>query len=116
MCLHDRLAHASIAPRWQVSPISFEASDFEVGRGTAVMDTAPASRLRARLVARAWADDDFKRRLLADPQGTLAEEGIDIPEGVQLSVQESTADRPILVIPPRPADLLSETDLGAVFG
>ena len=33
----------------------------------------PSPALGARVVARAWTDDDFRRRLLADPADTLAE-------------------------------------------
>ena len=53
----------------------------------------------ARVVARAWVDDDFKARLLADSRSALAEMGIDLPEETpHLSVVENTADLHHLVV------------------
>ena len=53
----------------------------------------------ARVVARAWADDDFKARLLADSRSALAEMGIAIPEETpHLTVVENTADVHHLVV------------------
>ena len=53
----------------------------------------------ARVVARAWVDDDFKARLLADARSALAEMGIDIPEETpHLAVVENTADVHHLVV------------------
>ena len=69
-----------------------------------------------RLIAKCWADEAFKRRLLADPAGTLAAEGMALPEGVTLRVVEDTAQTVTLVIPPRPTDLSDEALEGAVGG
>ena len=47
----------------------------------------------ARVVARAWADDGFKARLLNDSRSALAEMGIRIPEETpHLTVVENTED------------------------
>ena len=47
----------------------------------------------ARVVARAWADDGFKARLLNDSRSALAEMGIPIPEETpHLTVVENTED------------------------
>jgi len=69
-----------------------------------------------RLVARAWDDDGFRQRLLAEPEAVLREEGIDVPEGVEVRVEEegSTpgAGAAYLRLPARPgADDLVEDDL-----
>ncbi|MDQ1256680.1 MAG: hypothetical protein QG656_1279 [Candidatus Hydrogenedentes bacterium] len=58
----------------------------------------------SRIVAKAWADEDYKARLLADPAAVLAEEGVAIPEGVALTVVENTPTHMHLVLPPVPAD------------
>ncbi|MBK5964537.1 NHLP leader peptide family natural product precursor [Thiocystis minor] len=58
-----------------------------------------------QLIAKCWADDAFKQRLLADPAGTLAAEGIDVPAGVSVTVAENTEQVFHLVIPARPSDL-----------
>jgi hypothetical protein len=44
----------------------------------------------SRLVARAWAEPEFKKRLLADPATVLKENGVVVPPGVQVRVLEST--------------------------
>lgn len=73
--------------------------------------TTPAQG--AAIVARAWSEPEFKARLLADPEGTVAEYGIDTGH-VQLYVVENTPTlhnvivctlcscypRPLLGIPP----------------
>jgi hypothetical protein len=42
-------------------------------------------------VARAWDDDGFRRRLLAEPEAVLREEGLEVPEGVAVRVVEDGA-------------------------
>ena len=63
-----------------------------------------------RLSAKCWADDAFKQRLLADPAGTLAAEGMAVPEGVTIRVVEDTA-REVTLFPggadPPPAKVMS---------
>lgn len=44
----------------------------------------------ARLVARAWTDPDFKRRLLADASAVVVEEGLAGFEGTHVLVKENT--------------------------
>ena len=66
----------------------------------------------AKIVARAWADEEFKQRLLSDPRSVLDEHGIDVPKGIEFKVVESTSTSVYLVIPPRPGPLEVElTDL-----
>jgi hypothetical protein len=52
-----------------------------------------------RVIAKCWEDDAFKERLLADPAGTLAAEGVEIPEGVTVNVAVDTEATRTLVIP-----------------
>ncbi|TWB15506.1 putative ribosomally synthesized peptide [Nitrospirillum amazonense] len=68
-----------------------------------------------RVVAKAWADDAFKARLLADPVTVLKGEGVDIPAGMAVTVAENTATACTLVLPARPADL-SDEELDVVSG
>ena len=70
----------------------------EVQRQVNLMDgRTPADG--ARVVARAWADEGFKARLLADSRSALAEMGIEIPaETPQLAVVENTEDVHNLVV------------------
>lgn len=61
-----------------------------------------------KIIAKCWADETFKQRVLADPAITLAAEGMALPEGVTVQVVEDTAQEMTLVIPPRPTNLLDD--------
>lgn len=55
------------------------------------------------LTARAWEDELFRARLLADPKGTIEREtGWRLHPGLRLTVHEETPDHRHLVIPARP--------------
>lgn len=69
-----------------------------------------------QLIAKCWADEAFKQRLLADPAGTLKAEGIEVPAGVRVQVVENTAQVSNLVIPARPTDLSDEMLCGIGSG
>jgi hypothetical protein len=59
----------------------------------------------AKLVAMAWMDEGFKKRLESDPAKVLAENGIDIPSGAKVRVIESAADELVLPLPAKPANV-----------
>lgn len=67
------------------------------------------------LIARCWADDGYKRRLLADPITTLQEAGIRVPDGVDVKVVENSATALHLVIP-QPSSDLDAANLASVSG
>jgi hypothetical protein len=70
------------------------------------VEREPQLRRRwGRIVARAWDDDDYRCRLLAEPEAVLREEGFDIPEGAESRVEEGDDgdDGAGLRLPPRPA-------------
>ncbi len=69
-----------------------------------------------KVVAKAWGDDDFKAKLLADPMTVLKEYGLAIPEDVELRVVENTDKVVYLILPPEPAEQLSEEELEMVAG
>lgn len=58
---------------------------------------APGIHLGAKIVARAWTDEDYKRRLLANGKDGAAELGIKVGEA-QLEVIENTEDIHNLVV------------------
>ena len=70
----------------------------------------------AKAVARAWADTDYKAKLLNDSRAALTEMGIDLPEGVAVSVSESTAEHLNLVLPPAPEGEVSDEALQTAHG
>ena len=63
------------------------------------------SKTWARVVAKAWADEEYKRRLLADPAAVAREEGVPVPAGLTLKVVEDAPGTRTLVLPPQPAEL-----------
>ena len=71
------------------------------------VDAVTTSDTWAQVVARAWADETFHTRLLADPTTILYEAGVDVPTGIEVLVQEaSEMGEPYsacLVLPPKPA-------------
>ncbi len=78
----------------------------------AMYDQIPRCR---QLIAKCWAGDDFKRRLLGDTAGTLKAEGIEVPEGFTIDVVENTTHTFTLVIPERQTEL-SDDDLADIAG
>jgi hypothetical protein len=78
----------------------------------------------SQIVGRAWADDDFKQRLLAEPAVVLEEYDLAQPAGLRVEVHEEPAGAPPstddvlrLVLPAKPSEEeLSEEDLCGVGG
>ncbi len=68
-----------------------------------------------RVVAKAWSDEAFKRRLVTDLEAVLKAEGVVVPEGVELRLVENTDKVVHLTIPARPSDL-SDEQLDQVAG
>jgi len=52
----------------------------------------------AQVVARAWIDPEYKKRLLADPTAAIAELGYEGGQGAHMVVVENTPDRHNLVV------------------
>ena len=74
------------------------------------------NRQMQQIIAKCWSDEAFKEKLVADPHTTLAGEGVEIPEGVNINVHSNTADTFHLVIPAMPEDVeLSDKELDEVI-
>ena len=70
-----------------------------------------------QIVAKAWQDDAFKKRLLADPAAVLKEQGLELPAGTQIRVVENTDQVIHLTLPAKPLEReLSEAELEGVAG
>lgn len=69
-----------------------------------------------QVVARAWVDDAFKHRLLAEPNSVLKEQGLDLPPGVDFKIVENTDKVIYLPLPPTPTDTLSDDQLEQIAG
>jgi hypothetical protein len=56
----------------------------------------------AQVVAKAWEDEAFKQRLMANPRAVLQERGLPPPPGQTVRVIENTAETSYLVLPAKP--------------
>jgi hypothetical protein len=74
------------------------------------------ARKYGQVVAKAWADEAFKQRLLAEPATVLREQGIELPDGLEVLMVENTEHRAYLVLPKPPRGELSATELDQVAG
>ena len=74
------------------------------------------SQKMSQLLAKCWADEGFKRKLLADPAATLKAEGVEAPAGLSIKAVENTDKVFHLVIPAKPTGDLSDEDLDKVAG
>jgi hypothetical protein len=77
----------------------------------------------AKIVAKAWDDEAFKKRLLASPVDVLREHGIVVPAGTSVRVEESLRppefrdDLILLPLPAKPTSAeLSDEQLDGVAG
>jgi len=81
------------------------------------MNQEEQGKKMGQLIAKCWADEDFKAKLLADPAAVLKAEGAELPEGITIKAVENTDKVFHLVIPPKPSDSeLSDDDLDNVAG
>ena len=79
------------------------------------MATQTYSEMKARIVAKASEDPEFRARLLADPKATIsAELSINIPENFTVHVHEDNPTTTHMVLPL--SDHLTEDDLAQISG
>ena len=79
------------------------------------MNNDDQSKKIGQILAKCWSDESFKKKLMADPMGTLKTEGAKMPEGLSVNVLENTDKVFNLVIPAKPTDL-TDADLEKVAG
>jgi Nitrile hydratase, alpha chain len=71
--------------------------------------------VEARIIGQAMSDANFRKKLLADPVGTLRGAGVDVPEGVSVQVVQDTATLVHMVLPAPVGDSeISDSDLDMV--
>ncbi|MEO8120546.1 MAG: NHLP leader peptide family RiPP precursor [Rhodoferax sp.] len=68
------------------------------------------------ILAKCWADANFKKQLLTDPTAVLKAEGIEIPAGYTVRVLENTDKVLNYILPPNPNAELSDAELETVAG
>ncbi len=74
------------------------------------MGNAWTNEIRAKVIARAWKDEAFCKRLIDNPKETLREFGVEIPENVDLTVVQEEPNRLYFVLPQPPAKALNLSD------
>ncbi len=80
------------------------------------MDQNEFRKAYGKLVAKAWSDEDFKAKLLADPMKVFKENSIVIPEGIDIRIVENTVDTMHFILPPERSDELTDEELGVNGG
>jgi hypothetical protein len=80
------------------------------------MNQEEQARKISQLIAKCWADEGFKQKVLADPAATLRAEGVELTAGLSYVAHENT-DRVVhLVVPAKPIELSDEYLDGVVGG
>ncbi len=76
------------------------------------------SQIREKIIAKAWKDPAFKKKLQTNPGQALKEMGMNIPANVNVKVIEDTDSSYTFVLPASPANAknLSEAELETVAG
>ncbi len=65
----------------------------------------------AKVVAKAWADEKFKKRLLENPDQVLRENGIDLPKDRHVKIHANDSKLVHFTLPEKPEGDLSENEL-----
>lgn len=64
-----------------------------------------------KIVVRAWKEEDYKQRLIDEPNAALAEMGFVVPKGTNFVVVENTAERKHIVLPAPPGGDVSVSEV-----
>ncbi len=76
------------------------------------------SQSREKIIAKAWKDPTFKKKLLTNSREALKEMGVNLPPNVNVKVVEDTNNSYTFVLPASPANAknLSDAELETVAG
>jgi len=80
------------------------------------MDRQTLLKVWPEIVQKAWADEEFKARLLENPGEVFKERGIELAEGDDIRVVEEAPGVNYFVLPSPPDGELSLSDLESVSG
>ncbi len=73
--------------------------------------TIEERREYAKIIAQAWVDEEFKKRLLDNPAAVLRQNGIEIPEGMTVKVMEKKENEIYIPLPPKPKVMVGVEEL-----
>lgn len=75
--------------------------------------------LESLIIARAWQDEEFRRKFVETPEVCFAEIGVELPPGFRVQVHEEDGEHIHFVLPYRPGrdiEELSDAELEQVAG
>lgn len=58
---------------------------------TLLTDRQKSQKVLSKLVAQAWLDEGFRQRFISEPAAVLEENGVTVPSGVQVQVNENAS-------------------------
>ena len=67
------------------------------------MKKAQMAKHHARIVARAWRDEAFRKKLLSKPHAALKAVGIEVPKGMRIRFHQESDSAYHIVLPAKPA-------------
>lgn len=70
----------------------------------------------SQIVARAWADDAFKERLLSEPKAVLREHGLEVAPEISVKIVEDTQQVRHFILAANPVGELTEEELTPTAG
>lgn len=65
----------------------------------------------SKVIARAWKDSAYKKKLMENPTAVLKEAGVDIASHTTITILENTKERHFFVFPDKNDGEMSEEDL-----
>ncbi len=80
------------------------------------MDPNEFQKAYGKLVAKAWANDDFKAQLLSDPMTVFKENDVTIPEKIEVRMVENTENIRYFILPSESSDKLTYEELDGAAG
>lgn len=72
------------------------------------MQKDDARKKLGKVIARAWTDAEYRKKLHSNPHEALAEAGISVPKGQKIKVLEDSAETVHVVIPARPSHVTDQ--------
>jgi hypothetical protein len=79
-------------------------------------DREEQSKKLGEVIKKAWDDEAFMQRLLEDATSVLKEQGIQLPEGMEVRAVQNAEKLTYLVFPPKPSRTVNDEELDKVAG
>jgi hypothetical protein len=80
------------------------------------LQQSESAKKYGQVVAKAWEDESFKQRLLSQPKAVLTENGIEVPDNLEIRAVENTDDVLYITLPAQPSAELNDEQLEMVAG